>query len=163
MLWLRGLLLVEATGADSDALEEFHGHRVLRVRGKGDKVAFVPLPPAVGRAIDRATDGRTGGAILRSRTGNRMDRHCATRRLRALAKAAGSRPPPPRRHHTKLRPTLVTTLHEAGVVLRAVKHAAGHARHRTTTRDTTNSQNPERTTKTINYPILAIAHLTTAE
>jgi hypothetical protein len=47
-----------------------------------------PLPPAVGRAIDRAVDGRPGGPILRSRTGSRMDRHCATRRHRALAKTA---------------------------------------------------------------------------
>src|SRR3546814_1293019 len=113
MRGLLGLRIFEATGAGSDALEEVHGHRVLRVRGKGDKVALVPLPPAVGRAIDRATDGRTGGAILRSRTGNRMDRHCATRRLRALAKAAGLRPPP-RMHPHMLRHTFVTTMLDAG-------------------------------------------------
>ena len=29
------------------------GPRVLRVCGKGTKIALVPLPPAVGRAIDR--------------------------------------------------------------------------------------------------------------
>ena len=37
-------------------LGEEHGHRVLCVCGKGTKVVLVPLPPAVGRAIDRATD-----------------------------------------------------------------------------------------------------------
>ena len=89
MLGLLGLRIFEATGANIEALEEVHGHRVLRILGKGDKVALVPLPPAVGRAIERAVDGRLCGPILRSRTGSRMDRHCATRRLRALARTAG--------------------------------------------------------------------------
>ena len=38
--------LFEATGSDIDGLSETHGHRVLRVIGKGDKPALVPLPPA---------------------------------------------------------------------------------------------------------------------
>lgn len=132
MLGLLGLRIFEATGANIEALEEIHGHRVLRVLGKGDKVALVPLPPAVGRAIDRATDGRTGGAILRSRTSNRMDRHCATRRLRALAKAAGVSTA--RMHPHMLRHTFVTTMLDAGVDLRDVQIAARHADPRTTMR-----------------------------
>lgn len=64
MLGLLGLRIFEATGANIEALEEVHGHRVLRVLGKGEKIALVPLPPAVGRAIERAVDGRTGGPIL---------------------------------------------------------------------------------------------------
>ena len=47
----------------SQTLCEEHGHRVLRVCGKGSKVVLVPLAPAVGRAIDQATGGRTGGPI----------------------------------------------------------------------------------------------------
>lgn len=89
MLGLLGLRIFDATGSDIDGVGEVHGHRVLRVHGKGDKIALAPLPPAVGRAIDRAIEDRLAGPILRSRTGSRMDRHCATRRLRALAKAAG--------------------------------------------------------------------------
>ena len=54
MLGLLGLRIFEATGADIADLGEEHGHRVLRVCGKGAKVVLVPLPPAVGRAIDRA-------------------------------------------------------------------------------------------------------------
>ena len=53
--------------------------------GKGGKVVLVPLPPAVGRAIDRATEGRMRGPILLNSRGARMDRHAATRRLRQLA------------------------------------------------------------------------------
>ena len=48
MLGLLGLRIFEATGANIEDLGEEHGHRVLRVRGKGSKVVLVPLPPAVG-------------------------------------------------------------------------------------------------------------------
>jgi site-specific recombinase XerD len=89
MLGLLGLRIFEATGADIADLGEEHGHRVLRVCGKGSKVVLVPLPPAVGRAIDRATGGRPGGPLLLNTRGARMDRHAATRRLRRLAQAAG--------------------------------------------------------------------------
>ena len=50
-----GLRIFEATGADIADLGEEHGHRVLRVCGKGTKIVLVPLPPAVGRAIDRSS------------------------------------------------------------------------------------------------------------
>jgi hypothetical protein len=46
MLGLLGLRIFEATGADIGDLGEEHGHRVLRVCGKGTKVVLVPLPPA---------------------------------------------------------------------------------------------------------------------
>ena len=38
LLGLLGLRIFEATGADIDILGEEHGHRVLRVHGKGDKI-----------------------------------------------------------------------------------------------------------------------------
>ncbi len=132
MLGLLGLRVFEATGADITDLSEVHGHRVLHVHGKGDKVVDVPLPPAVGRAIDRAVAGRTGGPILRTRTGSRMDRHCATRRLQALAKTAGVTGI--RMHPHMLRHTYVTTMLDAGVDLRDVQIAARHADPRTTMR-----------------------------
>jgi integrase len=84
MLGLLGLRIFEATGADIADLGEEHGHRILRVCGKGSKVVLVPLPPAVGRAIDRATSGRLAGPILLNSRGARMDRHAATRPLRNL-------------------------------------------------------------------------------
>jgi integrase/recombinase XerD len=88
MLGLLGLRIFEATGADIADLGEEHGHRVLRVCGKGTKVVLVPLPPAVGRAIDRAVGSRVRGPILLNSRGSRMDRHAATRPLRHLAETA---------------------------------------------------------------------------
>ena len=132
MLGLVGLRIFEATGADITDLGEEHGHRVLRVCGKGTKVVLIPLPPAVGRAIDRAVGVRTGGPILLNNRGTRMDRHAATRRLRHLADTAGVRIT--RAHPRMLRHTFVTTMLDAGVDLRDVQIAARHADPRTTMR-----------------------------
>ncbi|WP_241005396.1 tyrosine-type recombinase/integrase [Nocardioides sp. zg-1228] len=130
MLGLLGLRVFEATGSNVQALGEARGHRVLTVHGKGDKTALVPLPPAVGRAIDQAIAERTVGPILLNRYGRRMDRHAATRRLRALARSANVTTA--RMHPHMLRHTFVTTMLDAGVDLRDVQIAARHADPRTT-------------------------------
>ncbi|WP_433461808.1 tyrosine-type recombinase/integrase [Spirillospora sp. CA-128828] len=132
MLGLLGLRIFEATGADIDDLGEEHGHRVLRVIGKGTRMVLIPLPPAVGRAIDQAIGDRTGGPILLNTRGARMDRHAATRRLRRLAAESVVRLP--RMHPHMLRHTFVTTMLDAGVDLRDVQIAARHADPRTTMR-----------------------------
>jgi integrase/recombinase XerD len=89
------------------------------VRPKGGKVVLVPLPPAVGRAIDRVVNDREAGPILRNALGGRMDRHAATRRLKHLAATAGTRMP--RTHPHMLRHTFVITMLDAGVSLRDVQ------------------------------------------
>ncbi len=45
LLGLLGLRIFETVGADIDDLGEEHGHRVLRVRGKGGKTRYIPLHP----------------------------------------------------------------------------------------------------------------------
>jgi integrase/recombinase XerD len=132
LLGLLGLRIFEATGADIADLGEEHGHRVLRVCGKGTKVVLIPLPPAVGRAIDRAVGARTSGPILLNSRGARMDRHAAARRLRRVAESAGVRITRPHPH--MLRHTFVTTMLDAGVDPRDVQIAARHADPRTTMR-----------------------------
>jgi integrase/recombinase XerD len=132
MLGLLGLWIFEATGANITDLGEEHGHRVLRVCGKGTKIVLIPLPPAVARAIDRAIGARAGGPILLNSRGARMDRHAATRRLRRLADTAGVPIISPHPH--MLRHTFVTTMLDAGVDLRDVQIAARHADPRTTMR-----------------------------
>ena len=132
MLGLLGLRIFEACGADIENLREEHGHRVLKVYGKGAKIVLTPLPPAVQRAIERAVDHRETGPILRNRHGGRMDRHAATRRLHHLGDDAGISLP--RMHPHMLRHTFVTTMLDAGVDLRDVQIAARHADPRTTMR-----------------------------
>ena len=142
MLGLLGLRIFEATGADIADLGEEHGHRVLRVCGKGTKVVLVPLPPAVGRAIDRAIGSRTRGPILLNSRGTRMDRHAATRRLRHLAESR--RHPDRQGPPAHAAPHFVTTMLDAGVDLRDVQIAARHADPRTTMRYDRARQNLDR-------------------
>jgi site-specific recombinase XerD len=132
MLGLLGLRIFEATSADIADLGEEHGHRVLRVCGKGTKIVLVPLPPAVGRAIDRAVAFRARGPILLNTRGTRLDRHAVTRRLRHLAEVAGIQLA--RAHPHMLRHTYVTTMLDVGADLRDVQIAARHADPRTTMR-----------------------------
>jgi integrase/recombinase XerD len=105
---------------------------VLRVCGKGIKVVLVPLPPAVGRAIDRAIGTRSRRPILLNSRSARMDRHAATRRLRHVAEVAGVRLTRPHPH--LLRHTYLTTMLDAGVDLRDVQIGARHPDPRTTMR-----------------------------
>jgi integrase/recombinase XerD len=84
------------------------------------------------RAIERAVGGRSAGAILLTSRGTRMDRHCATRRLRRLTELAGVKIA--KMHPHMLRHTFVTTMLDAGVDLRDVQIAARHADPRTTMR-----------------------------
>ena len=71
MLGLLGLRIFEACALDVADLREEHGHRVLRVLGKGGRVVLVPLPPAVGRAVDAAIGDRASGPILLNTRGAR--------------------------------------------------------------------------------------------
>ena len=86
----------------------------------------------MGRALERAIDKRSTPILLTSR-GTRMDRHCATRRLRRLAELGGVKLR--RMHPHLLRHTFVTTMLDAGVHLRDVQIAARHADPHTTMRN----------------------------
>jgi integrase len=94
MLGLLGLRIFEASGADIADLGEEHGHRVLRVCGKGTKVVLVPLPPAVGRAIDRATGSARAGrscstAAVPGWTGTRPPAACTNSPVRPGSRSPG--------------------------------------------------------------------------
>ena len=132
LLGLLGLRIFESCGTNIADLGEEHGHRVLRVVGKGDKTVLIPLPPAVGRALDRPSATGPPG------------RSCST-----LAVCGWTGTPPPAAYITwrttpgcgchglhphMLRHTYVTTMLDAGVDLRDVQIAARHADPRTTMR-----------------------------
>jgi integrase/recombinase XerD len=129
---LLGLRIFEATSLDISDVGEEHGHRVVRVVGKGSKIALVPMPAAVAGAVDRSVAGRDEGPILLNRNGDRLTRQSATRSLHRLQKGSGVIIA--RMHPHMLRHTFVTRMLDAGVDLRDTQIAARHADPRTTMR-----------------------------
>ena len=131
LLGLLGLRVSEACGVDVEHLSVERGHRTVTVLGKGAKVALIPMPPRVARAVDLASGDRVSGPVLLARSGRRLDRHAATRIVRRLAKRAGIT-----KHISphSLRHSFITAALDAGVPLRDVQIAARHADPRTTTR-----------------------------
>lgn len=132
LLGLLGLRVGEACSINIEALSTERGHRTVTVLGKGSKLAVMPLPPRVARAIDHAAGNRESGPLLLlTRSGNRMSRQAATRIVRRLAKRAGVTK---RISPHSLRHSFITAALDAGVPLRDVQIAARHADPRTTTR-----------------------------
>jgi integrase/recombinase XerD len=131
LLAINGLRISEALGADIDKLGLERGHRTLTVLRKGGKIVTIPLAPRTARAIDLAIGERLEGPIFLRPDGERMDRHCASRIVRRVARRAGvDKPIGP---HT-LRHAFITAALDAGVPLRDVQEAASHADPRTTMR-----------------------------
>ncbi len=131
LLAINGLRISEALGADIDQLGLEPGHRTLTVLRKGGKIVTIPLAPRTARAIDLAIGERLDGPIFLRSDGQRMDRHCASRIVRRVARRAGvDKPIGP---HT-LRHAFITAALDAGVPLRDVQEAASHADPRTTMR-----------------------------
>ena len=89
LLALNALRVSEACGADLHELALANGHRVVRIVGKGNQPALIPLAPRTARAIDAAVGERTDEPLLAPADGSRLDRHAAGRIVRRLAKRAG--------------------------------------------------------------------------
>ena len=131
LLGLLGLRVSEALNIDIEHLALKRGHRTVTVLGKGSKLAVIPLPPKVGRAVDLAAGERSSGPLLLGASGERLNPQAATRIVRRLAKRAGVT-----KHISphSLRHSFITAALDAGVPLRDVQIAARHADPRTTTR-----------------------------
>ena len=128
-LGLNGLRVSEACFTDIENLGFERGHRTLRIIGKGDKPAVIPLVPRTARTIDLAIGKRTTGPILLRRDGERLDRRTAHRWVRSVANRAGLGLV----HPHMLRAAFIMCVLDAGVPLREVQVAARHADPRTTT------------------------------
>ena len=128
-LGLNGLRVSEACSADIENLGFERGHRTLRIVGKGNKPAIIPLVPGTARTIDLAIGERSAGPILLRHDGSRLDRRTAHRWVRSVAKRAGLG----QVHPHMLRAAFIMCALEAGVPLREVQIAARHADPRTTT------------------------------
>lgn len=133
LLALNGLRIDEALSRDVEHLDHERGHRILRLRRKGGTRAVTVLAPPTAHALDTYLAGRDSGPIFTTRTGRRMDEPAAWRLVRRLARRAGLASADRLNPHS-LRHTFVTTALDAGVPLRDVQDAAGHADPRTTRR-----------------------------
>lgn len=133
LLAFNGLRITEALSRDIEHLTYNEGHRVLRLDRKGGKRATAPLAPPVVRALDAYLIERTTGPVFTTKTGRRLNRVSAYRMLQRLARtakipAAAEISPHSARH------AFATLALDAGVPLRDVQDAMGHADPRTTRR-----------------------------
>jgi integrase/recombinase XerD len=129
LLGLNGLRVSEACATNIEDLGFDRGHRTLRIIGKGNKPAVIPLVPRTARTIDLAVGERHDGAILVRHDGERLDRRTAHRWVRSTGKRAGLGAV----HSHMLRAAFIMAALDAGVPLRDVQLAARHADPRTTT------------------------------
>jgi site-specific recombinase XerD len=129
LLGLNGLRVSDACGANVEDLGWERGHRILRIVGKGDQPATVPLVPRTARTVDLAVSERSTGPILTRHDGRRLDPRTAHRWVRAVGQRAGL----DHVHPHMLRAAFIMAALDAGVPLRDVQVAARHADPRTTT------------------------------
>lgn len=131
LLALNGVRISEALGTEVTDLSTERGHRTLLLHRKGGKRQTVALAPRTAEAISAMLGGRQLGPLFVTQSGRRLDRHAARKTVRRLARAAGiDRDVSPH----SLRHGFVTAALDAGVPLRDVQDAAGHADPRTTRR-----------------------------
>lgn len=130
LLALSGLRVSEAIGADAADLGHERGHRTLALRRKGGKRQTVALAPRTAGALDTLRGGRHAGPLFVGEDGERLSRFAAHRVVRRLAREVGIEAVSPH----SLRHGFVTAALDAGVSLRDVQDAAGHADPRTTRR-----------------------------
>jgi integrase/recombinase XerD len=129
LLGLNGLRVSEACDTNIEDLGFERGHRTLRITGKGNKPAMIPLVPRTARTIDLAVGERYQGPILVRRDGRRLDRRTAHRWVRSIGTRAGLGSV----HPHMLRAAFIMAALDAGVPLRDVQLAARHSDPRTTT------------------------------
>ena len=126
------------------------GHRVLRIVGKGNKPALIPLVPRTARTLDLTVGERRDGPILLRRDGQRLDRRTAHRWVRTIGKRAGIG----QVHPHMLRPAFTMAALDAGVPLREIQTAARHADPRTTPSTTGDARTSTSTPRTSSSPFV---------
>jgi integrase len=119
----------EACATNIEDLGFERGHRTLRIIGKGNKPATIPLVPRTARTIDLVVRERFEGPILQRRDVQRLDRRNAHRWVRSIGKRAALGVV----HPHMLRAAFIMAALDAGVPLRDVQLAARHTDPRTTT------------------------------
>jgi integrase/recombinase XerD len=136
LLLYGGLRCGSAISADIGDLGHDRGYRVLTVHMKGGKIRRAPLPPALGEVIDAmlaARGGPAGGPLFVTRTGRRLTEPYVFALVKRLARKAAIPSAEDLSPHS-LRHTFATDSLDAGVSLRDLQDAMGHADPRTTRR-----------------------------
>jgi integrase len=132
--YLLGINALRASQAAAVRIEDYaqslRGHRVLRLDGKGNKPATMPITVPVLRVLEACRGERASGPlILRPLSGSPIDRRDAYRMVTRIAKAAGI---PRHISPHSLRHAAITNALDAGVPLRDAQILARHADPRTT-------------------------------
>ena len=133
LAYLLGINALRASEAAAVRIEDYaeslRGHRVLRLVGKGNKPATMPITVPVRRVLEACRGGRTEGPlVLRPLSGIPIDRRDAYRMVTRIAKAAGI---PRHISPHSLRHAAITNALDAGVLLRDAQILARHADPRT--------------------------------
>ena len=134
LAYLLGINALRASEAAAVRIEDYseslRGHRVLRLVGKGNKPATMPITVPVLRVLEACRGERTEGPlVLRPLTGNPIDRRDAYRMVMKIAAVAGI---PRHISPHSLRHAAITNALDAGVPLRDAQILARHADPRTT-------------------------------
>ena len=131
LLVFLGLRISEAIGVDVEDLEATRGHQTVWVSRKRERRSQLVLAPPAAIAVAAVPEGRELGPLLVTGSGRRLDRHHAAKIVGRLARRAGLEP---KVTPHALRHAFITHALDAGVALREVQDAAGHADPRTTRR-----------------------------
>lgn len=134
LAFLLGINALRASEAAAVRIEDYadtlRGHRVLRLVGKGNKPATMPITIPVLRVLEACRGQRSEGPlVLRPSTGNPIDRRDVYRMVVRIAKVAGI---PRHISPHSLRHAAITNALDAGVPLRDAQILARHADPRTT-------------------------------
>lgn len=135
LITLMGLLGLRVSEACNVKIEDYadveRGHRVLRVWGKGNKPATIPIPVPVLRTLERCQGDRTSGYLIVRANGEQQDRNGAYWWVKQIARDAGIQG---RVHPHALRHAAITAALDAGVTLRDAQVFARHSDPRITQR-----------------------------
>ena len=134
LAYLLGINALRASEAAAVHIEHYadtlRGHRVLRLVGKGNKPATMPITVPVLRVLEACRGQRTSGSlVLRPVSGKPITRRDAYRVVIRIATTAGI---PRHISPHSLRHAAITNALDAGVPLRDAQILARHADPRTT-------------------------------
>lgn len=124
LLLFNGLRVGEVERCTVDDLGTSQWHPTLRVHGKGDRIRVAALAPITRQAVDAALAGRAGGALVLNEAGRPINRQNVTTIVKRLGRKAGI---DKKLSPHGMRATMITQALNAGVPLRDVQQAAGHA------------------------------------